>query len=71
MLSSLAVVLEQPQRIALSRLPLDAPAAGDVVVETEWSGVSTGTERLLFTAECHVSRAWDTHSFPATRASAK
>ena len=49
MLSSLAVVLEQPERIALTRLPLDAPAAGDVVVETLWSGVSSGTERLLFT----------------------
>jgi bacteriochlorophyllide a dehydrogenase len=48
MLSSLAVVLEQPERIALSRLPLDAPAAGDVVVETLWSGVSAGTERLLY-----------------------
>ena len=49
MLSSLAVVLEEPERIALARLPLDAPAAGDVVVETLWSGVSAGTERLLFT----------------------
>ncbi len=49
MRSSLAVVLEQPERIALTRLPLDAPAAGDVVVETLWSGVSAGTERLLFT----------------------
>ncbi len=49
MLSSLAVVLEQPERMALTRLPLDAPAAGDVVVETLWSGVSAGTERLLFT----------------------
>ena len=49
MLSSLAVVLEKPERMALVRLPLDAPAAGDVVVETLWSGISAGTERLLFT----------------------
>ena len=49
MLSSLAVVLEQPERVALARLPLDAPTAGDVTVETRWSGVSAGTERLLFT----------------------
>jgi bacteriochlorophyllide a dehydrogenase len=48
MLSSLAVVLEQPQRIALTRLAIDPPAAKDVVVETEWSGISAGTERLLF-----------------------
>ena len=49
MLSSLAVVLEQPKRVTLARLALDAPAADDVTVETLWSGVSTGTERLLFT----------------------
>jgi 3-hydroxyethyl bacteriochlorophyllide a dehydrogenase len=48
MLSSLAVVLEQPERIALTRLALDPPGSKDVVVETEWSGVSAGTERLLF-----------------------
>ena len=48
MLSSLAVVLEQPERIALTRLALDPPGAKDVVVETEWSGISAGTERLLF-----------------------
>ena len=49
MLNSLAVVLEQPEHLALAELPLDAPAAGDVVIETLWSGVSAGTERLLFT----------------------
>ena len=47
--SALAVVLEQPERLSLTRLALDAPAAGDAVVETAWSGISTGTERLLFT----------------------
>ena len=49
MLRSLAVVLEEPKRLTLATLPLDAPAPGDVVVETQWSGVSAGTERLLFT----------------------
>ncbi len=48
MLSSLAVVLEEPERIALTRLALDPPGAKDIVVETEWSGISAGTERLLF-----------------------
>jgi 3-hydroxyethyl bacteriochlorophyllide a dehydrogenase len=48
MLSSVAVVLEQPRRVALTRLALDAPQAADVVVETSWSGVSAGTERLLY-----------------------
>jgi bacteriochlorophyllide a dehydrogenase len=48
MLSSLAVVLAQPKRVSLDQLPLDKPAADDVTVETLWSGVSAGTERLLF-----------------------
>ena len=49
MSSSLAIVLEQPERLALKRLELDAPAPTDVLVETRWSGISTGTERLLYT----------------------
>jgi bacteriochlorophyllide a dehydrogenase len=48
MRSSLAVVLEQPKRVSLERLPLDKPTTEDVTVETLWSGVSAGTERLLF-----------------------
>ena len=48
MLSSLAVVLEEPKRVTLARLPLDEPAPDQVMVETLWSGVSAGTERLLF-----------------------
>jgi len=46
---TLAVVLEAPERLALSRLDLSAPGEEDVVVDVEWSGISTGTERLLFT----------------------
>ncbi|HSG88012.1 MAG TPA: chlorophyll synthesis pathway protein BchC [Pseudomonadales bacterium] len=48
-LDTLAVVLEQPEKLVLSRLQLDAPGADDLVVELEWSGISTGTERLLYT----------------------
>jgi bacteriochlorophyllide a dehydrogenase len=48
MLDALAIVLEKPERITLGRLPLAAPTPGDVVVRTLWSGISTGTERLLF-----------------------
>ncbi len=43
-----AVVLEQPERLALHHLPLDAPGAQDVLVDVEWSGISTGTEKLLW-----------------------
>jgi len=43
-----AIVLERPERIALSQLEISSPAETDVVVEIEWSGVSTGTERLFW-----------------------
>jgi 3-hydroxyethyl bacteriochlorophyllide a dehydrogenase len=48
-LDTRAVVLEQPERLVLSTLALTAPTAADVVVEVYWSGISTGTERLLYT----------------------
>ncbi len=47
-MEAMAVVLTGPERLALSRLTLDAAGPGDVVVDIEWSGISTGTERLLY-----------------------
>lgn len=47
-MDALAVILEQPRSIVLNRLKISAPKAGDVVVEIAWSGISTGTERLLW-----------------------
>jgi 3-hydroxyethyl bacteriochlorophyllide a dehydrogenase len=44
----MAIVLEQPERIAFSRLDLTAPGDDDVVVDIEFSGISTGTEKLLW-----------------------
>lgn len=43
-----AVVLEEPERLVLSRLPLAEPGREDIVVDIAWSGISTGTERLLW-----------------------
>lgn len=43
-----AVVLEGPEQLSLARVELVPPADGDVVVDVEWSGISTGTERLLW-----------------------
>jgi len=43
-----AVVFRAPQELELRRLELTAPTAGQVVVDIEWSGISTGTERLLW-----------------------
>ncbi len=47
-MNTLAVVLEEPERLGLSRLALTPPTDADVVVDIEWSGISTGTERLLY-----------------------
>jgi 3-hydroxyethyl bacteriochlorophyllide a dehydrogenase len=47
-MNTLAVVLQAPERLVLSRLDLTPPGDGDVVVDVEWSGISTGTERLLW-----------------------
>ncbi len=48
-ISATAVTLQRPGVIALQSLPIDAPGAQDVVVDVAWSGISTGTERLLYT----------------------
>ncbi len=48
-MEAMAVVLTGPEDLTLSRLALDAAGPGDVVVDIEWSGISTGTERLLYT----------------------
>lgn len=50
-METLAVVIEGPERLALSRLALQSPADDDVVVDIEWSGISTGTERLLWSGK--------------------
>lgn len=47
-LHSTAVLLESPGELRLRRLVLDEPTDTDVVVQIEWSGISTGTEKLLW-----------------------
>jgi len=46
--NTLAVVLEKPEQLALRRLAMTAATEEDVIVDMEWSGISTGTERLLW-----------------------
>ncbi len=48
-MNTTAVVLEQPEHLVLSQLELQAPGDDDVVVDIEYSGISTGTEKLLWT----------------------
>jgi 3-hydroxyethyl bacteriochlorophyllide a dehydrogenase len=47
-MNTLAVVLQEPERLALRELELAAATDADIVVDIEWSGISTGTERLLW-----------------------
>lgn len=46
-----AALFEGEGRISLQSVELSEPSTDDLVVEVCWSGVSTGTERLLFTGE--------------------
>jgi 3-hydroxyethyl bacteriochlorophyllide a dehydrogenase len=43
-----AVVFEKPGVMALRNVGLVEPTDNDCVVEVLWSGISTGTERLLW-----------------------
>lgn len=48
-MDTIAVVMQAPEQLELRALELTAPAPDDVIVEIDWSGISTGTERLLYT----------------------
>jgi 3-hydroxyethyl bacteriochlorophyllide a dehydrogenase len=43
-----AIVFQQPRQLALQALELPALGSGQLEVEVEFSGISTGTERLLW-----------------------
>jgi len=46
---TLAILLSAPERLSLSRVELIPAGETDLVVEVDFSGISTGTERLLWT----------------------
>lgn len=46
-----AIVFDQPRKLGMRRLGLAARKPGEVVVAIEASGISTGTERLLWSGE--------------------
>lgn len=50
-MDTLAVVLVKPEELILDRIGLSAPCEDDLVVDIEWSGISTGTERMLYTGQ--------------------
>ena len=45
---STAVVFEQPREMSLRPVGLPEPHSTDCLVEVHWTGISTGTERLLW-----------------------
>jgi bacteriochlorophyllide a dehydrogenase len=47
--NALAVVMEKPEHLVLRHCLLQDVTKDDVAVQIEWSGISTGTERLLWT----------------------
>jgi len=48
-MQTVAVVLEKPEHLALRAMDLTEAGTNDIVVDVEWSGISSGTERLLWT----------------------
>tara|TARA_A100001015_G_scaffold318215_1_gene437395 strand:+ start:16645 stop:17607 length:963 start_codon:yes stop_codon:yes gene_type:complete len=44
----IAVLIEKPGSISLNELEIDELADEDLMIDVEFSGISTGTERLLF-----------------------
>lgn len=47
-MEALAVVLNSPESLSVNPVMLTPPGDADVVVDIAWSGISTGTERLLW-----------------------
>lgn len=47
-METMAVVVEAPEQVTLRALTLTPPGADDVVVTIDWSGISMGTEKLMY-----------------------
>ncbi len=50
-LQTTAVILKGPQDLGLDTLNVTDPVAGDLVVRINYSGISTGTEKLFWTGD--------------------
>ncbi|MEL6201337.1 MAG: chlorophyll synthesis pathway protein BchC [Pseudomonadota bacterium] len=46
-----AIVIDQPGSVQLRDVALQQPSSDDVVVDILWSGISTGTEKLLWSGK--------------------
>ncbi|MFB0613032.1 chlorophyll synthesis pathway protein BchC [Aurantiacibacter poecillastricola] len=50
-MAATAVTIEAPRELSLRKLELAPVGVDDVVVDIRWSGISTGTEKLLWNGE--------------------
>lgn len=50
-METVAVIFEEPQRLSRRPVELTAPNDDDIVVDVCWSGISTGTEKLLWSGK--------------------
>jgi bacteriochlorophyllide a dehydrogenase len=50
-METIAIVLEGPEQISLRSLGLCDPSSNDLVIDVAYSGISTGTERLLWSGK--------------------
>jgi 3-hydroxyethyl bacteriochlorophyllide a dehydrogenase len=50
-LQTAAIIIQQPRQVEYRAVDLTPPGAGDLVVETQFSGISTGTEKLFWSGE--------------------
>jgi len=50
-LQTSAVLLKGPKDLSLAMLDIEEPGDGDLVVETQYSGISSGTEKLFWSGE--------------------
>ena len=53
-----AVLLEKPERLSLEMVGLKDPSQDEVVVRVLHSGISTGTEKLLWSGAMPPFRVW-------------
>jgi 3-hydroxyethyl bacteriochlorophyllide a dehydrogenase len=50
-MKTVAIVISEPKHISPEQLVLADPAPGDLTIQVEHSGISTGTERLLWSGD--------------------
>ncbi len=53
-MNTTAVVIQSPGQLSLQSLPMVAPDGPHAIVDVNFSGISTGTERLLWTGDMPV-----------------